>query len=216
MASARLYAALSWWLFRQLSANRWILTIVRDPATRIAHGLEHATLAVLSQDGLPAVRGFTHGRDRFVIALEAGNEHQLTAVREAAASSIRRIRGGERSLAYQPGCGTSEVVSAVSLWLVVVTSMVFSLVVGGSAAIFLAVSVIVFRFWLAFETALGLLAQRLFTVSTEFASARVVDVREVLKVRGMARPQDETWFEFVVDVRIASSEGGLVSPGGLA
>jgi hypothetical protein len=84
---------------------------------------------------------------------------------------------------------------------------------GGSAPIFLAVSVIVFRFWLACRTALGLLAQRLFTVSTEFAFAHVTDVREIARAHGMRRPEDETWFEVLVDVRVAATTGGLVSPG---
>lgn len=211
-----LYAVLSWVLLMDLSANSWILTIVRDPATRISHGLEHATMAVCAESDMPIVRGFTHGRDRFVVVLEAGHAHQKDLVREAAARSIRRILDGERSLAYQPGCGTSEVVSSVTLWLVYVTSMLFSLAVGGSAPIFLAFSVVVFRFWLSFQTALGLLAQRLFTVSTEFASAAVIDVQQVAKVRGLVCPEGETWFEIVVQVQPVASKGGLVSPGALA
>src|SRR5262249_18734995 len=69
-----LYALFSFALLRRLFEHRWILSIVRDPVTRIAHGLEHATIAVLVEDGLPAIHGFTHGRDRFVVALEAGRE----------------------------------------------------------------------------------------------------------------------------------------------
>ena len=210
-----LYAVLSCILVMDLSANRWILRIVRDAATRISHGLEHATMAVCAESELPVVRGFTHGSDRFVVVLEAGQGYQLHLVREAAAKSIRRILDGERSLAYQPGCGTSEVVSSVTLWLVYVTSVLFSLAVDGSAPIFVAVSVIVFRFWLACETALGLLAQRLFTVSTEFAFADVVDVQEASNVRGMVCPTTETWFEIRVRVQPAASKGGLVSPGAL-
>lgn len=211
-----LYAVLSWVLWMDLSANTWILSIVRDPATRMSHGLEHATIAVCAERDLPVVRGFTHGRDRFVVVLEAGQAHQKHLVREAAARAIRRIRDGERSLAYQPGCGTSEVVSSVTLWLVYVTSMLLSLAVGSCAPIFVAFSVVVFRFWLACHLALGLLAQRLFTVSTEFASAAVVDVQHVTKVRGMTCPEGETWFEILVRVHPASSKGGLVSPGALA
>src|SRR5262245_33499248 len=80
-----LYAVFSCALLRRLSEGQWILTIVRDPVTRIAHGLEHATMAVLVEDGLPAVHGFTHGRDRFVVALEAGHEPELSKIRDAAA-----------------------------------------------------------------------------------------------------------------------------------
>ncbi len=53
------YALLAWRVFIMLSINRlWILRITRDPATRLAHGLEHATIAVLLERGLPVVRGF--------------------------------------------------------------------------------------------------------------------------------------------------------------
>ena len=60
---------------------------------------------------------------------------------------------------YRDRYGTSEVVFAVSLWFVYVS-----------------------------ETALGLLAQRLFTVSTAFADANVVDVREVKRMRWLVCP----------------------------
>jgi hypothetical protein len=170
----------------------------------------------LREVDLPVVRGFTHGRDRFVVVLEGEHADQVQLVREAAERSIRRILDGERTLAYQLGCGTSEVVSSVTLWLVYVTSMLFSLAVGGSAPIFVAVSVIVFRFWLASKTALGLLAQRLFTVSTDFVSASVIEAQAVTKVRGLVSREGETWFEIVVHVRPSASTGDLVSPGALA
>ena len=210
------YALLSWTLVMRVSRNRWIVTIVRDFETRIAHGLEHATIAVLREDGLPAIHGFTHWRNRFMVALPAGNAHQLAAVRDAATRAIQRIREGERALAYAPGCGTSEVVSVATLWLVYLTSLIFTIVVGGSVAILFPVSVLVFRCWLAFETPLSLLAQRLYTVSTAFTSARVVEISEVTNLRGYARPDDETWFEIVVRVQVAASEGGAVAPGALA
>jgi hypothetical protein len=211
-----LYALLSISLFKALNAQRWILRIVHDPLTRVVHGLEHATLAVLAEDGLPTIHGFTHGRDRFVVALAEGQAQQHASVVEAATRAIRRIHEGEHALAYQPGCGTSEAVSAVTLWLMYVASVLFTLVIGGSVQIFVAVSVVVFRIWLAWETPLGLLAQRLFTVSTAFSSATVIDVRETSAIGNVARPGDETWFEVVVDARLGASRGGLVSTGPLA
>jgi hypothetical protein len=151
-----------------------------------------------------------------MVALEAGQGHQLTAVRDAATKSIDRILSGERSLAYQPGCGTSEVVSAVTLWIAYVSSMILTLVAGGAVALFFATSVLVFRLWLAFETPLGLVAQRLWTVSTAFSSATVLDVREATQLRGHVRPDDETWFEIIVDIHAQKSAGDramLVEPG---
>jgi hypothetical protein len=210
-----IYVLISWALFRMVIDNLWIVTIVRDRATRIAHGLEHATIAVLSEEGFPTLHGFTHGRDRFVVALGEGGEGKRDAVQQATAKAIRRILDGERSLAYHSGCGTSEVVFAVSLWLVYMSCVLLSFLVGGAVPIFFAFSVIVFRIWLACETALGLLAQRLFTVSTAFATGAVVDAREVRRVCGRVCPNDESWFEIVIDAPVAPSTGGLVAPGTL-
>lgn len=211
-----LYALLSWRAVAALREHPWIFRIVRDTATRIAHGLEHATMAVADDDGLRVTRGFTHLRNAFVIVLEAGHGDRLDAVRDAAAVALRRMQDGERSLAYQPGCGTSAVITVVSLWIAYVVSGVLALLIGGSVPIFLAIALVVFRIWLACETALGLLAQRLYTVSTAFTSATVVDVRAVDKVFAMRRPAHETWFEVVVDYQLAASRGGVVAPGALA
>jgi hypothetical protein len=204
------YAALTYVMLENLSDKQWVFTIIRDGRTRIAHGLEHATIAVLAELGHPVLGGFTHWNNRFVIVLEAGHAHRTAAVADAAASAIRRIRRGEQSLAYHPGCGMSKVVAGLSLWLFCVSSAVFSLAIGASSAIFFAISALAFRFWLTSSTVLGLLAQRWFTVSTAFSVARVVDVSETSRVLGLVRPDDETWFEVVVEFTVAAAEGGLV------
>ena len=208
-----LYGALSYRLLVELRSSPWILGIVRDSRTRIVHGLEHAAIALLAEAGLPVVRGFTHGPDRYVVVLEATHEHQLPSVRQAATSALDRIRRGEHSLAYHPGCGTSHVVSAVTLWVVCASSIFVSLAIGARTEFFFAFGVIVFRLWLAFVTPLGLLAQRLFTVSTAFTSGNVVDVRSVVNARGLIRPKGETWFEVVVNVSPGASKGAVVAPG---
>jgi len=207
------YLLFTWLLYKELLQNGWILTIVRDPAMRVAHGLEHATLAVLLEDGMPALHGFTHGRDRFVVALEARYGHDVAAIQDAAVQAIRRIREGERALAYQPGCGTSQIVSMASLWLVGTASPLLALALGGASSILFATGLLVFRLWLACKTSLGLLAQRRFTVSTDFTSATVVNVRETRMRATLVRPHNEVWFEVVVDVVLAASKGGLVAPG---
>jgi Domain of unknown function (DUF6391) len=206
------YAVLTYAVLKNLSENRWVFTIVRDSRTRIAHGLEHATIAVLGESGAPVVRGFTHGRNCFVVVLEAGNSDRKAAVEQAAAWAIRRIRRGERALAYHPGCGTSEVVAAVSLWLLCVSSVVLSLALDGSMAVFFAIGVLAFRLWLTGSTALGLLTQRWFTVSTAFTTASVIRVSDTSCALGHARPDDETWFEVTVEFAIAAKEGGVVAP----
>ena len=212
---ASLLALLSWALFRELSANWWVITIVHKIATRITHGLEHATLTVGIERGLPVMRGFTHGTDRFVAVLEAGNEHQVEVLHEAASTAIRRIFDGDRAIAYHPGCGTSELVASATLLVCYILSVLVTLALGGFVPVFLAVSVLAFRLWLSASRALGLLAQRLFTVSTDFASARVVYVRHVTRTHGMTCPANETWFEVRVDIQLAATRSDLVAPGPL-
>jgi len=209
------YAVVSFAVWKRLERHPWIAWIIRAPATRITHGLEHATLAVLEEMGLPARHGFTHGRRHFVVALE-GNGPSEDVVRAAAQRAIDRILAGEHGLAYTPGCGTSDAVSAVTLWLVYVTAAVCTLLVDGSTPIFFVLSVLAFRLWLACDTALGLLAQRLLTVSVDFAAARVVHVTSRRSVAGHIAPVHETWFEVVVEVEVRATHGGLVAPGVLS
>lgn len=210
-----LYALIAKHVFQNLDTCRWIVKLVHDRRFRMAHGLEHATIAVLEADNVSVVHGYTHAHDRFVVALEAGQAHRLDAVRDAITAAIRRIRAGERSLAYNRRCGTSQAITAVSLWCVYVSIMLLTLILGGSTALFFALSVIALRIWLACHEELGLLVQRLRTVDTEFSSATVVEVRESRRVQWWDCPEDETWFEVVVDVRLGASHGGVVAVGPL-
>ena len=130
-----LYVLVSWHLFVTVRTHPWILTIVRDHAVRMAHAIEHATISVLVEDGAQPIHGFTHGRDRFVVAFEHGCSRSTDAVRDSVQRAVQRIGAGEHALAYQPGCGTSEVVSAAVMWLAFATTLVCSLVVGSSPAL---------------------------------------------------------------------------------
>jgi hypothetical protein len=207
------YAVLSVAVWRQLRRNRWFFSIIGDRQTRITHGLEHATIALLVKQNLPIVEGHTHGPDRFRVFMDGGHAGLRGDVRCAAEAAIQRIIGGERSLAYHPGCGTSDIVAAVTLWSVYASALVACFAVGGRYELFFALSVIVFRVWLAFETPLGLMAQRLWTVSTNFTTATVVEV--LARTEHVADGEQRTAFEIVVDIRIAASTGGLVAPGAL-
>lgn len=73
--------------------------------TRRNHGLEHATITVLAGriKGLRmAGRSDSNG---FILIGEAPTEQVEAAVRDA----LRRMRGGEHSLAVHPNCGTNLV-----------------------------------------------------------------------------------------------------------
>ncbi|MBX3162813.1 MAG: hypothetical protein KF773_43020 [Deltaproteobacteria bacterium] len=208
-----LYALVSGAFVMMWRRNPWIYQIASDPLTRIAHGLEHATIAVLEEDRLPVAHGFTHGTNRFMVALEGDHAHRTAEIADAAARAIRRIRAGERALAYHRGCGTSSVVAAATLWLAFATSAFGAVLLGGTAPIFYAISLVAVRMWIAWREPLGLLAQRLYTVSTDFGSAEPVAVRALARVGGWEAPSDETWFEVLVRVEPRASAGGAVAPG---
>ncbi len=205
------YVQMSYVFLRQCSEQRWILRIVKDRHTRVAHGLEHATLAVLAEDGLPVVHGFTLAPNHYVVALEGRSEHEVEKVRAAAESAVRRVGAGERELCYQPGCGTSELVTTFTFWLVMVMSGYASRALGASSEVTFALTIMLGHLWYALAQPLGLLAQRLFTVDTNFSSARITDV-QVVSPRSSALAASETWFAVRTDIRLAA-EGGLVIPG---
>lgn len=200
-----LYVLVSWNLFSECRSETWIFSIIKDNQTRVAHGLEHATLNVLVEHDVPVRWGATHGSDRFMIMLERGNEARLSDIRIAASAAIRRVMCGERSLLYHWGCGTSDLVAAIGIWAVLLTAGLAAGLLGGSSGVAFALLVTLGNLWRALNVNLGLVAQRLFTVSSRFTSARVVDVRLV------GTRKDEVVFEVVLAVH-AASEGGLVIP----
>ena len=76
-------------------------------ATRRNHGLEHATIHILSGH-FPgnALAGHSNPGGFFIL----GNV-PTESVREAAAEALVRLRNGETKLAVHPGCGTNYVVA---------------------------------------------------------------------------------------------------------
>jgi hypothetical protein len=77
--------------------------------TRRNHGLEHATIHILSQR-IKNLRMAGRSTDSgFILLGEAATEEVEAAVRDA----LRRMRGGEHSLAVHPNCGTNLVTSGM-------------------------------------------------------------------------------------------------------
>ena len=81
-----------------------------------------------------------------------------------------------------------------------------SIVLGNSVALTFALTVIFGPIWGALEGPLGLVAQRLFTVSLMSSPAVVASVRST-------RVSGETHFHVVVDISRRATTGGLVIPG---
>ncbi len=149
-------------------------------ATRVIHGLEHATVKVLEERGVPVRSGLTsHG----MFALELRNDGTLyenfeTTVRDAASDAITRIRFGEHTLAYDRRCGTSYLVGLSLLSLAIVGLGVAALILGIPSGLTFAYSVIAALGARLISRPAGLAAQRWLTVSTNFSSAVVTHVEK--------------------------------------
>jgi hypothetical protein len=163
--------------FVLVPAMRGLLT----ERVRILHGLEHATIAVLHERGVFVPRGLTYDRMfELELASEDGARTTEEMIATACDAAIARVKRGEHALVFTKDCGTSLVVG----WMLV------ALVIAGVGAVALAYHVAtgyafagtVALFVLARRLTgpLGLFAQRAFTVSPHFASARVRTIhREV-------------------------------------
>jgi len=84
-----------------------ILEIPVISRIRRNHGLEHATLTILSQKypGTPMAGHSTPSGFRLI------GEVSAEAVQSAADEGLRRMKAGERQLAVHPNCGTNFVTS---------------------------------------------------------------------------------------------------------
>src|SRR5512134_2196327 len=93
-------------------ANNAIETVINYPAVsrvRRNHGLEHATLHILSQRLPPRpLAGHSDTRGFWILG-DVSTEEVQTAVEEA----VRRLQAGEHNLAVHPNCGTNFVTSGV-------------------------------------------------------------------------------------------------------
>jgi hypothetical protein len=76
-------------------------------STRRNHGLEHATIHILSGHfpGKP-LAGHSNPGGFFILG-----DVPTESVREAVAEALARMRNGERQLAVHPGCGTNYIVA---------------------------------------------------------------------------------------------------------
>ena len=98
-------------------------TLIENPLIariRRNHGLEHATLHLLSQRKPGQhLAGHSDGGGFWVLG-DVSTEEVQAAVQEA----LRRIRSGEHSLALHPNCGTNFVTSGVLASLAALAAMI--------------------------------------------------------------------------------------------
>lgn len=166
------------WLSILLLSRRELAALASDHSARIIHGIEHATMNVLEERGLPLICGqTTHGMFTIDIVHDGKHYEGLeTVVGEAATDAISRIRFGERHLAYDRRCGTSLLVGwallAFSIVAAGITGMILDVPVGTTFALTVGAGLLA----RAIQQSAGITVQRWLTVNTEFASALVTRV----------------------------------------
>lgn len=156
--------------------------LVRDRVTRVAHGVEHACIALLERAGHKAFEGRTQ-KSAFVVEIANDGRASNARVRAAAIEAIDRLLNGERELAFTPRCGTSLLVKIVLASMVVIGCATGVALFGLSLPIVLG-TIIAAIAAAVLARPLGLLAQRAWTVSTEFSSASVRLVESETTARG--------------------------------
>lgn len=151
---------------------RWSMPVLTQPIIRRVrrnHGLEHATIHVLSRK-----RYHLSGRSDesgFVLIGEAATEDVENAVREA----LSRMKAGEHSLAIHPNCGTNLLTTGF------LTSMVGLVGLGGisrrTSFNRLPMVMLVMMFAILYSQPLGMELQRLFTTDGDPADLEVLNIR---------------------------------------
>jgi hypothetical protein len=163
--------------FVLVPAMRGLLT----ERVRILHGLEHATIAVLAERDIFIARGLTYDR-MFELELpsEYGAHTNEEMIATACDAAIARVKGGEHALVFTKDCGTSLVVGWLLVALAIAGVGALALAYDVATGYAFAGTVALFALARRLTGPLGLFAQRAFTVSPHFASARVRTIhREV-------------------------------------
>lgn len=159
--------------------------LVRDQRTRVIHGLEHACVKMLERRRCKPLNGQTH-EGFFEVEIANDGRASVEAVELAAELAVARVASGEVALALDRRCGTSLLVGAVVVAMLVVGAAVLGLVEGihpGALAAGTAVSAVL-AWW--GSRPVGIWVQRTLTVSTRFADAQIERVVRVVHASGDA------------------------------
>jgi uncharacterized protein DUF6391 len=196
----QLFAVRALFHLRSLIPEVWALA--RDRRVRILHGLEHATIRVLEERGATIAEGRTHARS-FTIRMPRDKQFEHTHVVVAAANAaIARIARGETRLAYSPQCGTSLVAARLFVALAIVGAGIAAMIGGVPHGFMFAGTVVAVVLADRAARPFGMFAQRAWTVSTAFASARVVRVERWVSPSG-----ESVGFDVYIDV-VPRERGG--------
>jgi hypothetical protein len=152
-------------------ASDELRALAKNPAARVTHGLEHGCVASLIETGHAIYSGATTLHGSFSIV--AGARVTAADVGHATRQAIRRFRAGDTQHAYSPHCGTSMLVGITMFSVIIVGCAIAAIAFGvGAGPAFMAAACLGVVAQMAWRP-LGLLAQRMLTVSTRFSNARV-------------------------------------------
>ncbi len=147
-----------------------LLEIPYVKRTRRNHGLEHATVHILSKKlkNTPMMGRSSDGG--FVLYTQAEQADVEAAVREA----LRRMKGGEHSLAVHPGCGTSRLTTGMATSLMGIAAL--SGVSRRDALSRLPYTMMLMMLTILFSEPLGLGLQRHFTTEGDPGDMEILEI----------------------------------------
>jgi hypothetical protein len=182
--------------------------LARDRRTRVVHGFEHATAAILGEHGIAVTEGLSVPNGFSIMLPHHQRVFERFRVVEAAArAAIERIAAGETALAYHDRCGTSWLVGNAVVSVATVGLGITAFVLGVPPGITFAATVIAIAAAARGAVPLGRLAQRLWTVSTDFAAARVLSV-----TRHVTADASHVGFDIAIEVVPRDDRAELVAP----
>lgn len=140
--------------------------------TRRNHGLEHATIHVLSGrfPGRPMAGRSTPNGFYLYGALAADD------IASAAEEALKRMRGGEQNLAVHPGCGTNYITSGAFAGLAAFAALGFR---ARNRWERLPNAIVAATFALIFSAPVGPMLQARVTTSGEMGDLAIVSVRRL-------------------------------------
>jgi len=169
---------------------RELRDLIKDRRTRIIHGIEHATVAMLLRRGFQ-VRGGQTDNGYFKLWLESDQrkgkrkpkDGATEAVRRACSKAIEKLRTEKWSLAIHPKCGTTWMVLFLLASIVAIASVAIGLFTTLSPKTLVAIVGTFFAFLALGSRPLGYLLQRTMTIAVDFKGARVKRITRRLDER---------------------------------
>ncbi len=178
------------------------LSALLDERTRVIHGLEHATIAVLAERGLAVSHGVTlPGMFDLALRNDGRSWDRAPMIRAAVADAIRRVSAGERALVYTDRCGTSYVVGILLTCLALSAAGAVAFAYGIPHGYAFAGTVVTLALARLASRGLGLLAQRLLSVSARTATATVGAIEPAVS-------PDGNFIYYVVHISVAPAPSG--------